>query len=119
MRSELPATRSYGPYDAADSWSGAANAELLTPRQVSELAQMSYHAVLRAINDGQLAASRLRGRLRVRRVDYDTWVQESRVTPVNAGHRHLAEAPPPRPSRLPRPVAGSFDVLSAIEAEAS
>ncbi|MHB1538676.1 MAG: helix-turn-helix domain-containing protein [Solirubrobacteraceae bacterium] len=105
---------------AADSWSGNTNAELLTPRQVSELAQMSYHAVLRAINDGQLAASRLRGRLRVRRIDFDAWVEESRVTPVAAARVPPADAAPlRRASRSPHRRAGSFDLLSAIEAEAS
>lgn len=67
-------TGTEAPADAAGP-ATCASVELLTPRQVSGLTQMSYHAVLRAINDGELVASRLRGRLRVRRVDFDAWVE--------------------------------------------
>jgi excisionase family DNA binding protein len=111
-------TSTDAPADATEP-ANCVSAELLTPRQVSELAQMSYHAVLRAVNDGELTASRLRGRLRVRRADFDAWVDGSRITPVKAVQLQLAEVASQRSERTPRPAAGSFDVLSAIEAEAS
>jgi excisionase family DNA binding protein len=94
-------------------------AEMLTPRQVAELAQMSYHAVLRAINDGELAASRLRGRLRVQPADFNAWVDGSRVTLAKAPRPRIAQATSQRSRPGAGPTAGSLDLLSAIERKAS
>ena len=54
---------------------------LLTAGEVAELAQLSIKAVYRAIEDGELSAAKLRGRLRIRRCDFDTWVAASMITP--------------------------------------
>jgi excisionase family DNA binding protein len=95
--------------------SGSAE-QLLTPREVAARAQISYHAVLRAINAEELVASRLRGRLRVRRSDFDAWIEGNRVRAPKEAPLKLVDVPP----RRPRPLEpGSLDALTAIEREAS
>lgn len=55
---------------------------MLTPREIAELCGLSYRSVLRAIEDGELRAFRLRGRLRVDNEDYVAWLEGARVTPT-------------------------------------
>lgn len=53
---------------------------LLTVGEVAKLAHLSTKAVYRAIQDGELAAAKLRGRLRIRRCDFDAWVATNMIT---------------------------------------
>lgn len=89
--------------------------DFLTPRQVAELTQLSYHSVLRAIKDGELRATRLRGKLRVRRLDLDAWADGQTVQPRET---KLQLVQSPTAPRKP-PATGSVDDLTQIEREAS
>ena len=52
---------------------------LLTVAEVAEATGLSRNAVYRAIGAGELRASKLRGRLRVQRVDLDAWIDSNVV----------------------------------------
>ena len=66
---------------------------LLSPEQVAEMCGLSRRAVYRAIERGELAASRLCHRLRVRPADVDAWVAANRVA---AHHRQALPSMPVR-----------------------
>jgi len=53
---------------------------LLSPQQVSELSGLHEEVVRRAIRAGELRASKLRGKLRVRLEDFDAWVDQNTVS---------------------------------------
>lgn len=55
---------------------------LLTVDQVAEQVGLSRDAVYRAIHDGQLAASKLRGRLRIHPTAVTTWIDAATVIPT-------------------------------------
>ena len=59
---------------------------LLTVSEVAEATGLSPNAIYRAIDAGELRASKLRGRLRVRFADVDDWIDSNVVhrvrTPV-------------------------------------
>jgi excisionase family DNA binding protein len=52
---------------------------LLSPAQVAQLAGLSVRAIYRAIERGDLPASRLCSRLRVRQADVEGWLARNRV----------------------------------------
>lgn len=52
---------------------------LLTVRDVADATGLSPNAVYRAISAGELCASKLRGRLRVRLEDVDGWIDANVV----------------------------------------
>jgi excisionase family DNA binding protein len=52
---------------------------LLSPRDVSELVPIGYHAILRAIKSGELRASELRGRYAIRPRDLEAWLEDNVV----------------------------------------
>ena len=54
---------------------------MLTPREIAQKCQLNYRTVLRAIEAGELPASRLRGRLRVDEDDFAAWVDKNKVLP--------------------------------------
>lgn len=77
------------------------NRPLLTVSEVAEATGLSPNAIYRAIDAGELRASKLRGRLRVRFADVDGWIDSNVVrvrTPVAApsiprrGLRELLDA---------------------------
>lgn len=77
------------------------NRPLLTVSEVAEATGLSPNAIYRAIDAGELRASKLRGRLRVRLADVDDWIDSNVVrvrTPVAApsiskrGLRELLDA---------------------------
>jgi excisionase family DNA binding protein len=53
---------------------------LLTVSEVAEATGLSPNAVYRAIWDGELRASKLRGRVRVQLADLDAWIDSNLVT---------------------------------------
>lgn len=75
--------------------------ELLTVTDVARIVGLSEYTVRRAIHAGELRASKLRGRLRVRADDVATWVDESTVQ-VAGGLL---------PTAAPRPRAGTVAPL--------
>lgn len=52
---------------------------LLTPREVADYCNLNYRTVLRAIEAGELPASRLSNRLRVSRYDMLAWIDGKAV----------------------------------------
>lgn len=67
---------------------------LLTVTEVARLTGLSANAVYRAVWSGELRASKLRGRLRVRADEIDAWVDAARVRTARAERKR-----PPRPTR--------------------
>jgi excisionase family DNA binding protein len=55
--------------------------EFLTPRQVADTVGLHPAVVRRAIDAGELRAYKLRSRLRIRRSDFERWVERSIVRP--------------------------------------
>jgi excisionase family DNA binding protein len=68
---------------------------LLAPDEVASICGLSRKAVYRAIERGELRASRLCSRLRITREDVDRWIEASLVAP--------AASPVPQPARVPAP----------------
>ena len=87
---------------------------LLTPREVAEQTGLSYHAVLRAIHRGELPASRLCKRLRIRQSDLDAWIDANRVNPEGANFSQPALF-----SSVPSQQVGSLAALRALEEESA
>lgn len=54
---------------------------LLSPEEVAERCSLSKRAVYRAIERGELPASRLCSRLRIRQDHLDAWIEGSRIAP--------------------------------------
>jgi excisionase family DNA binding protein len=54
---------------------------MLSPAEVAERTGLSRSAVYRAIEDGELRASKLRGRIRVEQEELRAWTERSLVTP--------------------------------------
>ena len=68
---------------------------LLAPDEVAAICGLSRKAVYRAIERGELRASKLCSRLRITLEDVDSWIESSQVEPI---------APPdPRSVRVPAP----------------
>jgi excisionase family DNA binding protein len=55
--------------------------KLLSPQQIRDLTGLHEEVIRRAIRDGELRASKLRGKLRVRPQDYDAWIDQNAVAP--------------------------------------
>ena len=95
--------------------------DILTVREVADLARLSTDAVYRAVRRGDLVAFEpVPGRLRIRRADYDSWWESRRVTPVSrAGPRVPPSTPMERTPRRKAPsTAATLDALRGIEREA-
>ena len=70
-----------------------ADRRLIPVGEVVEVTGLSANAIYRAIWDGELRASKRRGRLRVQLADLDAWVDSNRVTTRGANEE------PPAPAR--------------------
>jgi excisionase family DNA binding protein len=84
---------------------------LLTVSQVAEATGLSPNAVYRAISDGELRASKLRGRLRVKLADLDAWIDSNLVSTRDA------QEEPPAPARPPGRNGPGRGLLELLEAE--
>jgi excisionase family DNA binding protein len=71
--------------------------QLLSPEQVAEACGLSRRAVYRAIERGELPATRLCSRLRIMLDDFESWLAANRVQPV------ARTLPSREPSPLPAP----------------
>jgi excisionase family DNA binding protein len=87
---------------------------LRTPREVAEQTGLSYHAVLRAIHRGDLLASRLCGRLRIRPCDVDAWIDANRIHVEGANFSQPALF-----TSVPSQQRGSLAALRALEEESA
>jgi excisionase family DNA binding protein len=67
---------------------------LLSPEEVARQCGLSRRAVYRAIERGELRASRLCSRIRIRVADVEAWVDENQIEPPPE------QAGPARPSPL-------------------
>jgi excisionase family DNA binding protein len=63
--------------------------QLLTPEQVAQIVGLSRRAIYRAIERGDLQASKLCARLRIREADLDDWIQSRRVEPSGSPEPRL------------------------------
>jgi excisionase family DNA binding protein len=54
----------------------------LSPADVAELLSLHVKVIHRAVRDGELAAFKVRNRIRISRADLDAWLEASRVRPV-------------------------------------
>ena len=84
---------------------------LLTVSQVAEATSLSPNAIYRAIRNGELRASKLRGRLRVQLTDLDAWINSNLVTT-----RAIPEEAP-APARPPERNGPGRGLLELLEAE--
>ena len=66
---------------------------LLTPEDVAGVCALSRRAVYRAIERGELRASRLCSRIRIRPADVEAWVEKNEIAAMTA-------SPTPRPAPL-------------------
>lgn len=66
---------------------------LLTPEDVADVCALSRRAVYRAIERGELRASRLCSRIRIRPADVEAWVEKNEIAATTA-------SPTPRPGSL-------------------
>jgi excisionase family DNA binding protein len=78
---------------------------LLSPEEVARRCGLSRRAVYRAIERGDLRASRLCSRIRIRAVDVDAWVEANQIEPASQ------QPAPRRPSPL-RPADGLRRLLA-------
>ena len=78
---------------------------LLRVGEVADRVGLSEWAVRRAIHDGQLAAYKIRGQLRIDRPDLDDWLEGCRVTPTIRPQPAHVSPLTPSPSY---PEGGSF-----------
>jgi excisionase family DNA binding protein len=86
---------------------------LLTVAEVGRATGLSVNAVYRAIWNGELRASKLRGRLRIQDVDVDSWVDAGRLD-IEPGRRR--RRPRPRtPAARSRPGRGLRELLQAAQ----
>ena len=67
---------------------------LLSPEEVARQCGLSRRAVYRAIERGELRASRLCSRIRIRAADVEAWVEENQIEPASR------QTPFSRPSPL-------------------
>lgn len=74
---------------------------MLSPEEVAQTCGLSRRAVYRAIERGELVASRLCNRLRVREEDLDAWVDEARVAPEALAEREPQRVTVRPPASLP------------------
>lgn len=83
---------------------------LLTVSDVAETTGLSPNAVYRAVADGELRASKLRGRLRIQLADLDAWIDSNLVTSRGS---HEEPPPPARPPGRNGPGRGLRELLEA------
>jgi excisionase family DNA binding protein len=88
VRDELAAAR---PPERADD-------EAVPVAEVARFCHVSRKVVYGAIGRGDLAASRLGSRLRVRRSDVDAWLEATRVGPDSPPSAHRRGRPRARPA---------------------
>lgn len=55
--------------------------EFLSPREVAEITGLHVAVVRRAVERGELRAHKLCSRLRIRRDDFEDWLEENLVHP--------------------------------------
>jgi excisionase family DNA binding protein len=70
---------------------------LLTVDDVAEVVSLSAYTVRQAIHDGELKASKLRGRWLVHPDDLAEWIDQGRarpVTPITPAGQHVQPRPP-------------------------
>lgn len=80
--------------------------ELLSVADVARITGLSETTIRAAIADGELAATRLRRRIRIAVDDVAAWIDENRVRPPLASELILGDARPTAPPRLPVPPGG-------------
>ena len=96
---------------SASKGTAASDESLLSPGEIAQTCRLSLKTVYRAIGSGELPASRICNRLRVRPTDLNAWIDASRLDLPSRGHSASA-----LPSPISSARAGSF--RSALAARA-
>ena len=96
---------------SASKGTAASDETLLSPGEIARRCRLSLKTVYRAIGSGELRASRICNRLRVRPTDLNAWIDASRLERPSRGRSESAFPAPT--SSAP---AGSF--RSALAARA-
>lgn len=81
------------------------SASFLSPEDVAEQCGLSRRAVYRAVERGELPASRLCSRLRIRSEDFESWIDVNRVESAAPILPQTGKAPLPGPNGLRRLLA--------------
>jgi excisionase family DNA binding protein len=89
---------------------------MLSPEAVARLVGLSRKAVYRGIERGELPASRLCSRLRIRREDVDIWIERNRVAADPSPLANSAHSGLPRRRRA-LPARGGLRTLLAESEE--
>lgn len=55
--------------------------EYLSPQDVGEMVDLHPRVIQRAVNEGEIAAFKLRGRIRIKRTDLEAWIAGNQVEP--------------------------------------
>lgn len=58
--------------------------EYLSPADVAEMLDLHVKVIRRAVADGELAAFKVRNRIRIRQSDLDSWLDSNRIQPASA-----------------------------------
>ena len=72
--------------------------ELLSPTDVARITGLSAYTVRAAVRDGELPATKLRGRIRVHPDDLAGWIDAGRVAAASGLDEALAIVSPPAPA---------------------
>lgn len=57
--------------------------EYLSPQDVGKMVDLHPRVIQRAVNEGEIAAFKLRGKIRIRHADLDAWIEANRVEPYS------------------------------------
>lgn len=57
--------------------------EFLSPQDVSEIVGLHTRVIHRAVNEGEIEAYKLRGKIRIRRSDFEAWLAAHKVEPYS------------------------------------
>jgi excisionase family DNA binding protein len=82
---------------------------LISPEEAAQRASLSRRAIYRAIQRGELTASLLCSRLRIREDDFDAWVEANRLTPSPRPKALEPLRPLPAPNGLRSLLAAASD----------
>jgi excisionase family DNA binding protein len=94
---------------------------MLTVEDVARLTQLSVCTIRAAVRAGELTATKLRGRIRVKPDDLQAWIDACRITPAPAIPRR-GEIPPGgyrelvRRRRASPPISGAREAMKDLDA---
>lgn len=88
--------------------------ELLSPDDAAQIVRLSAYTVRQAIREGELRASKLRGRLRIHPDDLAAWIDQGRLATIKPAARGTAAAPLPARSIAAPPAGSTRDAVRRL-----